>query len=330
MPNNTDIHPVFQVNNFVEKYIFRPHKDNPKWDNVWAMYKEQESCFWKVSDINLSDDVHVWKTLKSDEQQFLSHVLAFFAASDGIVAENNQRFLEDIEVPSIKAFYMIQAAFESIHAQMYTKLLDTYVTDEQENERLFHAIQTIPSIQKKADWAIKWRNSDAPFIVRLLAFIVVEGVFFSGSFCAIFWLARKRSLGEIGLVKSNEYINRDEGLHCQFGCVLYDMIPKQDRYPETQVHEIFKSAVEIEREFICDALKVDLIGMNKDLMYQYICYVADFWLQRLGYSKIYNVENPFDFMNLLSLVSKSNFFETRPTEYGLANMTGEFKIVDNF
>jgi len=283
-----------------------------KYDSVWEFYKKAEASFWTVEEVDLSADVKDWERLTPDEQHFIKHVLAFFAASDGIVIENlASRFLKEIQIPEARSFYCFQLAIENIHSEMYSLLLETYIRDPIEKDRLFHAIDTIPAVQKKAEWALKWIESASCFAERLVAYSAVEGIFFSGSFCAIFWL-KKRGLMP-GLTFSNELISRDEGLHTDFACHLYSLL--REKLPPSTIVNIVTDAVKIETEFVCDSLPVALIGMNQKAMSQYIEFVADRLLVSLGCSKVYNTANPFDFMELISLQGKTNFFEKRVGEY---------------
>ena len=283
-----------------------------KYHSIWEMYKKAEASFWTAEEIDLGSDYKDWETLKSGEQHFIKHVLAFFASSDGIVLENLAvRFMKEIQIPEARSFYGFQIAMEGIHSEVYSLLIDTYIKDPEEKNHLFHAIQTVPVIQKKGNWAIKWINSDRSFAERIIAFACIEGIFFSGSFCAIFWL-KKRNLMP-GLTFSNELISRDEGLHRDFACLVYSqLINKLD---ETIILEIIHEAVEIEKEFVCDSLPVSLIGMNQQLMSDYIEFVADHLLTTLGLPKSYNKANPFDWMELISLQGKTNFFEKRVADY---------------
>jgi ribonucleoside-diphosphate reductase subunit M2 len=285
--------------------------------DIWQMYKKQVDCFWRAEEIDLSKDLTHWEGLNKDEQMFISMILAFFAASDGIVLENlAQRFMSDVQVSEARAFYGFQIAMENIHSETYSLLIETYIKDKEEKSRLFNAITNFPCIKKKSDWAQKWiHDNRSSFATRLVAFACVEGIFFSGAFCSIFWLKKRGLLP--GLTFSNELISRDEALHCEFAVLLYSKLVK--KIDKARIQEIIKEAVEIETEFICDALPCRLIGMNSQMMTQYIQFVADRLCVQLGYKKIYNVSNPFDFMELISLISKSNFFETRVSEYSLAN-----------
>lgn len=289
-----------------------------KYEDIWSMYKKQIDCFWRAEEIDLSKDLTHWEGLNSDEQMFISMILAFFAASDGIVLENlAQRFMSDVQVSEARAFYGFQIAMENIHSETYSLLIETYIKDKEEKYRLFNAISNYPCIKKKSDWAQKWiHDNRSSFATRLVAFACVEGIFFSGAFCSIFWL-KKRGLMP-GLTFSNELISRDEALHCEFAVLLYSKLLK--KMDKSRIHEIIKEAVEIETEFICEALPCKLIGMNSDLMTQYIKFVADRLCVQLGYKKIYNVVNPFDFMELISLESKTNFFEKRNDEIGRAHV----------
>ncbi|HTI60865.1 ribonucleoside-diphosphate reductase small subunit [Mucilaginibacter sp.] len=278
---------------------------------IWEMYKKHEASFWTAEEIDLSDDLKHWENLNSGEKHFISHILAFFAASDGIVNENLAvNFMSEVQVPEARCFYGFQIMMENIHSETYALLIDTYVKDPAEKDRLFHAIDTVPAVQKKAEWALKWINNGT-FAQRLVAFAAVEGIFFSGSFCSIFWL-KKRGLMP-GLTFSNELISRDEGMHCEFACLLYSMLSQ--KLSKQEATQIITDAVEIEKEFVTDALPVNLIGMNAKLMSQYIEFVADRWLMELGYDKVYNATNPFDFMEMISLQGKTNFFEKRVGDY---------------
>ncbi|WP_073851517.1 ribonucleoside-diphosphate reductase small subunit [Pontibacter flavimaris] len=288
-------------------------------DEVWQMYKKAEASFWTAEEIDLSQDLKDWENLNDGERHFISHVLAFFAASDGIVNENLAvNFMNEVQIPEARCFYGFQIMMENIHAETYSLLIDTYVKKQSEKDFLFNALETVPAVKKKGEWALRWIESEN-FTERLIAFAAVEGIFFSGSFCSIFWM-KKRGLMP-GLTFSNELISRDEGLHCDFACLLYRMLV--NKLPEERVHDIIKDAVMIEQEFVTDALPVDLIGMNAKLMSQYIEFVADRLLGELGYSKIYNSTNPFDFMEMISLQGKTNFFEKRVGEYQKAGVLGD-------
>jgi ribonucleoside-diphosphate reductase subunit M2 len=287
--------------------------------DIWEMYKKQVDCFWRAEEIDLSKDLTHWESLNADEKHFVSMILAFFAASDGIVLENLAlRFMSDVQVSEARAFYGFQIAMENIHSQTYSLLIETYIKNEDEKMRLFQAIDHFPCIKKKSDWAQKWiKDNRTGFATRLVAFACVEGIFFSGAFCSIFWL-KKRGLMP-GLTFSNELISRDEALHCEFAILLYNKLVK--KMPKNKIHELIKEAVDIETEFICEALPCRLIGMNSKMMTQYIQFVADRLCLQLGYDKIYDVANPFDFMELISLEGKTNFFERVVSDYSLANKT---------
>ena len=287
----------------------------------WKFYKQQEASFWTAEEIDLMQDVSDWSNkLNDDERHFVKHVLAFFAASDGIVNENlAENFVNEVQYTEAKFFYGFQIAMENIHSETYSLLIDTYIKDTDEQNKLFNAIETIPAIKKKAEWALRWIESDS-FAERLIAFAAVEGIFFSGSFCSIFWL-KKRGLMP-GLTFSNELISRDEGLHCDFACHLYnEHISK--KLTQKRIKEIILSALEIEKEFILEALPVRLIGMNSDLMSQYLEFVTDRLLDSLGVAKHFKVENPFDFMQNIALQGKTNFFEKRVAEYQKAGVNND-------
>ncbi|MEB0260590.1 MULTISPECIES: ribonucleoside-diphosphate reductase small subunit [unclassified Mucilaginibacter] len=295
-----------------------------KYPAIWEMYKKAEASFWTAEEIDLSDDMKHWEALNDGERHFISHILAFFAASDGIVNENLAiNFMSEVQLPEARCFYGFQIMMENIHSETYALLIDTYIKDPVEKDRLFHAIDTVPCVGKKAEWALRWINNGS-FAERLIAFAAVEGIFFSGSFCSIFWL-KKRGLMP-GLTFSNELISRDEGSHCEFACMLYKMLDV--KLSTADATKIITDAVEIEKEFVSDALPVSLIGMNAKLMSQYIEFVADRWLDELGYPKVYNVSCPFDFMEMISLQGKTNFFEKRVGDYqksGVMNSTAESK-----
>lgn len=279
---------------------------------LWSMYKDHVQSFWRVEEVDLSKDD--WEALSADDRYFVSMILAFFAASDGIVSENLAlRFTKDVEIAEARAFYSFQNAMETIHSEMYSLLIDTYIKDPAEKDRLFNAVTTIPSIQQKADWALKWIASNESFSIRLIAFAVVEGIFFSGAFCSIFWLKEKGVMP--GLTFSNELISRDESLHTDFAVLLYRSYP---RVPPETVSLIIQQAVEIEKQFILEALPCRLIGMNAPDMGKYIEFVADRLLVQLGYAKHYNSPNPFSFMDRISMEGKTNFFERRVGEYSLS------------
>jgi ribonucleoside-diphosphate reductase beta chain len=283
---------------------------------IWEMYKKHEASFWTAEEIDLSADIRDWNALNDGERHFITHVLAFFAASDGIVNENLAvNFMRETQLPEARCFYGFQIMMENIHAETYALLIDSYVKDPREKHRLFHAIETVPAVRKKAEWALRWIGQGS-FAERLVAFAAVEGIFFSGSFCSIFWL-KKRGLMP-GLTFSNELISRDEGLHCEFACLLYRML--NNKLSGDLVSAIIREAVEIEKEFITDALPVKLIGMNAVMMKQYIEFVADRWMSELGYPKLFNSANPFDFMEMISLQGKTNFFEKRVGDYQKAGL----------
>ena len=298
------------------RFVMFPIKHN----DIWEMYKKQIDCFWRAEEIDLSKDSTHWESLNADEKHFISMILAFFAASDGIVLENlASRFMSEVQVSEARAFYGFQIAMENVHSESYSLLIETYIKDKEEKYKLFNAIENFPCIKKKSDWAQKWiHDNRSSFATRLVAFACVEGIFFSGAFCSIYWL-KKRGLMP-GLTFSNELISRDEALHCEFAILLYSKLLK--KIDKARIHELIKEAVDIEIEFICDALPCRLIGMNSELMTQYIQFVADRLCVQLGYKKIYNVGNPFDFMELISLESKTSFFERRSDAYALANKTG--------
>ena len=284
--------------------------------DIWKMYKKQVECFWRCEEVDLTKDLTHWETFNENEKYFIKMILAFFAASDGIVLENlGTRFMNEVQLSEARAFYGFQIAMENIHSEMYSLLIETYVKDREEKHKLFTALENFPCIKKKGDWALKWiQDKRANFATRLIAFACVEGIFFSGAFCAIFWL-KKRGLMP-GLTFSNELISRDEALHTEFAILVYNQLNKKNR--KDKVHEIIKEAVSIEKEFIIECLPCKLIGMNSTLMSQYIEFVADRLLVQLGYEKLYNVSNPFDFMELISIEGKTNFFEKRVGEYALA------------
>jgi ribonucleoside-diphosphate reductase beta chain len=291
-----------------------------KHDDIWQFYKKAEASFWTAEEVDLSPDMNDWQNKLNDEERFfISHILAFFAASDGIVNENLAiNFLQEVQYPEARCFYGFQIMIENIHSEMYSLLIDTYIKDNVQKDHLLRAVDTIPCVQRKADWAMRWIGKGT-FAERLIAFAAVEGIFFSGSFCSIFWL-KKRGLMP-GLTFSNELISRDEGLHCDFACLLYQYHITEPLAEET-VKDIIRHAVEIEKEFVSDALPVRLIGMNAELMCQYIEFVADRLLVALGCTKVWNAINPFDFMEMISLQGKTNFFERRVGEYaksGVAN-----------
>jgi len=304
-------------------------KDNPgrfvilpiKYPEIFRMYKKAVASFWTVEEVDLSQDMKYWVKLNDQEKHFISHVLAFFAASDGIVNENLiERFCQEVQVPEARCFYGFQIAMENIHSEMYSLLIDTYIKDHDQQMKLFNAIETMPCIKKKADWALRWiSHHKASYAERVVAFAAVEGIFFSGSFASIFWL-KKRSLMP-GLTFSNELISRDEGLHTDFACLMFKLLVNKPT--EERVTGIIKEAVAIEQEFLTEALPVNLIGMNCNLMKQYIEFVADRLLLELQCEKIYNVENPFDFMETISMTGKTNFFEKRVGEYAKSGVMND-------
>lgn len=320
------VEPILVEN--TDRFVLFPIKHN----DIWKFYKKAEASFWTAEEIDLSQDTVDWENkLNDDERHFIKHVLAFFAASDGIVNENLAiNFLNEVQYPEARCFYGFQVMMENIHSETYSLLIDTYIKDTTEKNHLFKAIDTLPCVKKKAEWAVRWINKGS-FAERLVAFAAVEGIFFSGSFCSIFWL-KKRGLMP-GLSFSNELISRDEGLHCDFACLLYSQLV--NKLPEESVKEIIANAVEYEKEFVSDALPVKLIGMNAELMCQYIEFCADRLLLALGVSKIYNAKNPFDFMEMISLQGKTNFFEKRVSEYqksGVMSSTSEqqFSLDEDF
>jgi ribonucleoside-diphosphate reductase subunit M2 len=307
------------------RYVMFPIVDA----DIWKMYKKQMDCFWRAEEIDLSKDIKHWVTLNDNEQHFIKHILAFFAASDGIVLENlGQRFMNEVQLAEARAAYGFQIMMENVHSETYSLLIDTLVKEEREKTKLFEAINNFPCIKKKADWAIKWINDKrSSFATRLIAFACVEGIFFSGAFCSIYWL-KKRGLMP-GLTFSNELISRDEGMHTDFAVLLFSKLEKKPK--RAKILEIVKDAVTIEKEFICEALPCKLIGMNSKLMSQYIEFVADRLLVQLGYNKHYKSSNPFDFMEMISLEGKTNFFEKRVGDYSLSsgNKTEEAFSMDN-
>ncbi|ERJ58964.1 ribonucleotide-diphosphate reductase subunit beta [Sphingobacterium paucimobilis] len=313
--------PILQENK--DRFVIFPIEH----DDIWQFYKMAEASFWTAEEVDLSPDINDWHhKLTEDERYFITHVLAFFAASDGIVNENLAiNFINEVQYPEARFFYGFQIMIENIHSEMYSLLIDTYVKDPKEKDYLLRAMETIPCVQRKADWALRWIESGS-FSERLVAFAAVEGIFFSGSFCAIFWL-KKRGLMP-GLTFSNELISRDEGLHCDFACHLYNS-HVENRLPTETLRNIIQNAVAIEKEFVTEALPVRLIGMNAELMCQYIEFVADRLLVALGEQKIWNAVNPFDFMELISLQGKTNFFERRVGEYqkpGVSKGNGDGRL----
>jgi ribonucleoside-diphosphate reductase beta chain len=306
------IEPILQENK--DRFVIFPIKHQ----DIWEWYKKQEACIWTAEEIDLHTDLNDWNNkLNADEKYFIKHILAFFAASDGIVNENlAENFVSEVQYPEAKFFYGFQIMMENIHSETYSLLIDTLVKDKEEQNYLFNAVDTIPAVKRKADWALKWINSES-FIERIIAFAAVEGIFFSGSFCSIFWL-KKRGLMP-GLTFSNELISRDEGVHCDFACHIYNQ-HIENKIDPNRIKEILCGALEIEKEFILEALPVRLIGMNSDLMSQYLEFVTDRLLVSLGVPKVYNSENPFDFMQNIALQGKTNFFEKRVAEYQKAGV----------
>lgn len=307
-----------------------------KHQDIWKFYKKHVDSFWVAEEIDLSTDLRDWNDkLSENERFFITQILAFFVVSDGIVLENLlTRFMSDVQYPEARCFYGFQIAMENVHSEVYSLLIDTYVQDPVEKHKLFHAIETMPIIKSKTDWAIRWLSSDLLFAERLLAFAIIEGVFFCGSFCAIFWL-KKRNLMK-GMAFSNEFISRDESLHCEFATLLYKN-HVHNKPDDKRVYEIIGEAVELETDFITNSIKVEMIGMNSELMCEYIKYVADHLLQRLGHPKLYGASNPFDFMEMISLPDKSNFFEKKVSAYRKNNVrvkhdgtVGDFRIDAEF
>lgn len=316
-----------------DRYVLFPIK----YPDLFKMYKKQSSVYWVADEINFAQDLKQLNNLSDDEKYFIYHILAFFAGSDGIVMENlGARFLQDVNIPEAKQFYSFQIAIEAVHAETYSLLIDTYCKDEQQKSDLFRAIDNFPAIKEKAEWGLKWiDNSEASFAQRLIAFAIIEGVYFSASFCAIFWLRGRGLLP--GLSFANQLISRDESLHTEFACMLYKYI--KNRVPEEIVYEMMDEAVDIEDRFINESIKCSMIGMNSILMKDYIMYIADRVLVMLGYTKKYNKENPFEFMEISAVDGKSNFFETLPTEYSKASIVvdkegsaipDKFEVSDDF
>ena len=311
-----------------DRFVLFPIKHN----EIWEMYKTAEKVFWTAEEIDLSSDIVDWnEKLNDDERHFIKHVLAFFAASDGIVNENLAiNFMNEVQYPEARCFYGYQIMIENIHSETYSLLIDTYIKDPIERNKLFHAVETVPCVGRKAEWALRW-ISNGSFAERLVAFAAVEGIFFSGSFCSIFWLKKRGLMPGLGF--SNELISRDEGMHCDFACLLYSQLV--NKLPEAQVKQIIIDAVTIEKEFVSDAIPVRLIGMNAEMMCRYIEFVADRLLEALGYTKAFNATNPFDFMELISLQGKTNFFEKRVGEYkkasvGVVKEDNIFKLDEDF
>ncbi|CAI8356429.1 MAG: ribonucleotide-diphosphate reductase subunit beta [Schleiferiaceae bacterium] len=299
-------------------------------DDIWQWYKKQEASFWIAEEIDLHQDVVDWKKLSDDERYFLKHILAFFAASDGIVNENlAENFVNEVQYSEAKFFYGFQIMMENIHSEMYSLLIDTLVDNDSEKDELFNALERFPAIKKKADWALRWIDSDS-FAERLIAFAAVEGIFFSGAFCSIFWMKKRGLLP--GLATSNEFISRDEGLHRDFACHLHNN-HLLNKVPQERIIQIISEALDIEREFITESLPVNLIGMNSKLMSEYLEFVTDHLLETLNCPKVYNTANPFDFMDMISLEGKTNFFEKRVSEYkkaGVGEEQSDHNIDDAF
>jgi ribonucleoside-diphosphate reductase beta chain len=320
----TNIEPILQENN--NRFVIFPIQHH----DIWQWYKKQEASFWTAEEIDLHQDVVDWDNrLNADEQYFIKHILAFFAASDGIVNENlAENFVNEVQYSEAKFFYGFQLMMENIHSEMYSLLIDTLIKNDEEKDKLFHALENFPAIARKAEWALKWIKSPS-FAERLIAFAAVEGIFFSGAFCSIFWL-KKRGLMP-GLATSNEFISRDEGMHRDFAIHLHNH-HLVNRVPEARIKEILVEALDIEREFITESLPADLIGMNGKLMAQYLEFVTDHLLEALNCSKVYKVENPFDFMDMISLEGKTNFFEKRVSEYKKAgvNLNQEDAVENKF
>ena len=319
MQKNDQIDPILDSTNF--RMTFYPIK----YRDIYDEYKTQLASIWTIEEVDLSEDRDHWEEkLTTDERYFISNILAFFASSDNIVNINLvENFINDVKIPEAQVAYRFQAAMEDIHAESYSLMIDTFIRNNDEKNKLFNAITTIPCVKKKAKWAFKWINDKkAPYSIRLIAFAIIEGIFFSGSFCAIYWL-RNRGLMP-GLCKFNDFIARDEGKHTDFACLIYNNYIN-NKVDTDIVHQVFKEAVEIEKEFITESIPCNMIGMNKELMCQYIEYVADRLLGKLNLPPIYNSENPFEFMIYISLQGKSNFFESRPTEYQNAHVLNQNK-----
>lgn len=324
---NTSIEPLLdEKNNRLTVYPI-------KYKNIWQMYKKQEACHWVVEEVDLSKDMKDWVTLNEQEQHFIKHILAFFAASDGIVNMNlGERFMKEVQILEAQICYGSQFAMENRHAEAYSLMIETYIKDNLEKDKLFNAIEEIPCIKKKADWALRWIESDAPFAQRLVAFAIVEGVFFSGAFASIFWLSDRNMMP--GLCKFNKFISRDEGLHTDFAVLLYSML--NNKLDQDTIHAIMLEAVNIEIEFIVDSLPCKLIGMNSTLMSEYIKFVADRLLVQLNYERLFNVKkNPLDFMEKISMQNKENMFEGRVDEYQSAHIFnqsggGDWNMDDDF
>jgi len=323
LPENTDVvEPILSENK--DRFVLFPIAHN----DIWKFYKQAEASFWTAEEIDLEPDLVDWQNkLNDDERHFIKHVLAFFAASDGIVNENlAENFLAEVQYTEAKFFYGFQVMMENIHSETYSLLIDTYIKDGKEKDKLFNAIDTLDCVKEKAEWALNWIDNGS-FAERLIAFAAVEGIFFSGSFCSIFWLKKRGLMPGLGF--SNQLISRDEGLHCDFACLLYND-HLQHKLPKEKVEKIITDAVEIEKEFVTDALPVRLIGMNAELMQQYIEFVADRLLVELGNEKVYNSTNPFDFMDMINLSGKSNFFEVKVADYQKAGVSNKSKEDKSF
>ena len=325
---------IFNAPSKLQEELFKEENDRLsvfpiKFPKVYEMYKTHRAMGWEVEEIDFSKDLDDWKKLSDDEKYFIKNILAFFAGSDGIVNMNlGERFCSEVKMMEAKMFYRYQMAAEDVHGETYSLMIETYVKDDEEKMKLLNGIKTIPSIKKKAEWALKWIDSDEDYAKRLVAFAIVEGVFFSGSFCSIFWLKKRNLLP--GLTLSNEWIARDEGLHCEFAVLMYSMLKKKLDYKT--IVEIYTDAVRIEQEFIRDSLPIELIGMNSSQMCKYIEYVADYWIVKLGYSKVFNTENPFKWMESISLQGKTNFFESRVTQYqkGIKKDEADYDFDEDF
>lgn len=300
------------------------------YQDVYELYQKQQSCIWTPPEIDYSMDKKVYESMTPNEQHFFSHILAFFAGADGIVSQNiSTRFIEDIDIPIIQATYSFQNYMEFIHNETYSLLLQSMIPDKKQQEKLFNSIKTMPVIKKKYDYALKYMTCDCKFKYRLVAYILFEGIMFSGSFCAIYWNKTKGGEKTLnGLVTANEFIARDEGMHVEFGILLYSKL--QEKLTQKEIHNMFQKAVDIEKEFINESLPCKLIGMSADTMSQYIEYLADFYLKWLGYEILYNVSNPFSFMESISIESKTNFFEHRVSQYSKAEKQHVFNLEDDF
>jgi len=310
------------------KYVFNTLLN--EYSDVMEMYKKQQGCFWTTPEIDMSMDRARFAEMTPQEKHFFSHILAFFACGDGLVSDNiSSNFLQDCQVPVVQCCYAWQNAMEFIHGETYSQLLDTLIPNTEEKERLFNAIETIPVIKQKIDFGKKYLECNCEFRYRVVAFIIFEGIFFSGSFAAIFWNKSKPGHKQLpGLITANEFIARDEGLHCEFGCMLYKKL--QRKLTQNEIHRMFRKAVDIEKQFITDSLPCSLIGMNAEAMSQYIEFVADYWLKHLEYQPTYNTPNPFPFMEAISLESKTNFFEQRVTQYQKSETAHTFTLEEDF